>query len=207
MRFFLFWLIRFGGGGLGFLLGAVVALSASIGLVDAVISDPRTVTDLAAAGPEQVRQILVNLIFMGSVDGVLIAVLTLAGYHHSKRLALRWTGVVPADEAEAVVHPAVVQVEALSPEVRRNWVDVHPSQTSYGITVLLLLVASGAVTAYVFGYLTGNGELVAIGFLSGMTAYSSIAVLGGVVNRKVRRWVGMPPEYLAQAMFRRDAGL
>jgi hypothetical protein len=38
MRFLFFWLIRFGGGGLGFLLGAVVALSASIGLVDAVLS-------------------------------------------------------------------------------------------------------------------------------------------------------------------------
>ena len=63
------------------------------------------------------------------------------------------------------------------------------------------------MVTYVFGHLTGNGELVAIGFMSGIVAYSSIAVLGGLINRKVRRWIGMPAEYLAQAMFRRDAGL
>jgi hypothetical protein len=207
MRFFIFWLIRFGGAAIGFLLGVLVSLSLSTGMVDVMISDPRTVADLAAASPEQLREYLLNLVLMGSIDGVLTAVLTWVGYRLSRRLALRWTGVVLAGEADAVVHPAVVHVEALSPEVRKNWVDVHPSQTSYGTAVLLLLVASGAVVTYVFGHLTGSGELVAIGFMSGITAYSSIAVLGGLVNRKLRRRVGMPAEYLAQAMFRRDAGL
>jgi hypothetical protein len=49
--------------------------------------------------------------------------------------------------------------------------------------------------------------LIAMSFLAGMLSYHSIAVLGGWVNRRIRRWAGMPAEYLAQAMFRRDAGL
>ena len=174
MRFFIFWLIRFGDAAIGFLLGVVVTLSVSASIVDVMISDPRTVPDLAAASPEQLRKYLLNLALMGAIDGVLMAMLTLVRYRISRRLALRWTGVVLAGEADAVVHLAVVHVEALSPEVRKSWVDVHPFQTSYGIVVLLLLVASGAVVTYVFDHLTGAGEIVAIGFMSGIMAYSSI---------------------------------
>jgi hypothetical protein len=52
-----------------------------------------------------------------------------------------------------------------------------------------------------------GGEIVAIGFMSGILAYRSIAMPAGLINRKVRRWIEMPAEYLAQTMFRRDAGL
>jgi hypothetical protein len=174
MRFFFFWLIRFGGAAIGFLLGVLVSLDASTGMADVMICDPWAVADLAAAGPEHLRKYPLNLVLMGNIDGVLMAMLTLVGCHLSGRLALCWTGVVLAGEADAVVHPAVVHVEALSSEVRKSWVDVYPSQTCYGIVVLLLLVASGAVVTYVFDHLTGAGEIVAIGFISGIIAYSSI---------------------------------
>jgi hypothetical protein len=40
------------------------------------------------------------------------------------------------------------------------------------------------------------------------SGYNEKARVEGQIGRwKVRRWVGMPAEYLAQAMFRRDAGL
>jgi hypothetical protein len=71
MRFFFFWLIRFGGAAIGFLLDVLVSLDASTGMADVMICDPWAVADLAAAGPEHLREVLLNLIPMGFVDGVL----------------------------------------------------------------------------------------------------------------------------------------
>ena len=207
MRFFLFWLIRFAGAAAGLTLAAVSSSIVWADMLDLKIIDPNFATNLASPSSEQARLFVMDVVTLGVASSIVMTVCTLMGYRLSKRLGRYLTGVVLSDEAEAVVHPAVVQFEALSPEVRKNWVNNHPAQTFYGITLNLILFGICLLVSVLLGNIAGDGHLAFIGFLAGSASYASFAVLGGWGNRKLRRWFGLPPEFLAQAMFRRDVDL
>lgn len=54
------------------------------------------------------------------VERLLSAVAALIGWQFSKPVAFRWTAVVETEEGDAIVHPAVLYLDALAPDARQK---------------------------------------------------------------------------------------
>jgi hypothetical protein len=85
----------------------------------------------------------------------------------------------------------------------------HPSQRRYRLIIAAFLILSGAVIQPA-GTLTDASALAAwvpITYMWGLITYYVVAAFGGPINRRIRRWTGMPAEVLAHQEFGRNTGI
>lgn len=208
MRFVIYWLIRgaaaalAGGFALFFWMYALehVAISAA--------SNPAELATLATMPPDEVGAIFRHMMLLGVMGGLITAIFALGAWTISKGTAFRWTGVVLTGPGDAVVHPATITVEALSPEAREKWLATYPDKSTYGFIVLGLLILSGVMISFVLSsMLEVPGAFIGMAYLWGMLSFYEIAEFGGSINRHILRWTGYPGEALVRQQFERYAGL
>jgi hypothetical protein len=119
MHFFLYWLVR----GVCAALSGGLAMLVMLDLVDVLAVGISTAApdEWAAMTQSELTNGLKQMMLIGLTCGLMTATATLGGWRVSKRLAFHWTAVVETAEGDAVVHPAVLHINALSPEARQQW--------------------------------------------------------------------------------------
>lgn len=213
MRVFFYWLIR-AGAAAGMLVSSVFLwLLASEQMVMNAMNTPEWSAQLSSLKHDEVSLGMMNLVTFGVSGGVFAGAAALFGWVMSRGFAKKWTWVVPAGEGDAAIHPAVIHVQALSPEERQEWASGHPSHSKYVGVLAAIQLAFGALIYWFFSEVGESGDLpvnlgaiVLVGYVLGLCVFESIR-FGGWISRRVRRWTGMPAEVLAQHAFQRDAGV
>ena len=200
MRFFAYWLLR--GTGAALLGGATLMFL--LGLADYVAANSSTATpeEWASLTQTELTDGIRSLIVTGIACGLVSAVAALGGWQISKPFAFRITGVIETAEGDAIVHPAVLYLDALSPGARQKWHSSHPSLGRYRLTIATLLATSGTLVIQPASALSDITAFVPIAYLWGLLSYHIVAAFGG----RVQRWTGLPAEVLAHRAFGRDAG-
>lgn len=163
MRFFAYWLLRGSGAAL---LGGT-ALMLLLGLADYVATNSSTATpaDWSSLTQAELKEGIRSLMVTGITCGLTAAVAALIGWQFSKPIAYRWTDVVETADGDAIVHPAVVYLDALSPDARQKWHACHPALGRYRLTIVALLVASGALVIQPASALSDIAAFVPIAYL------------------------------------------
>lgn len=138
-----------------------------LGLADYVAANSSTATpaDWSSLTQVELKEGVRSLLGTGITCGLAAAVAALIGWQLSKPIAYRWTAVVETAEVDAIVHSAVLYLDTLSPDSRRKWQACHPALGRYRLTIVALLVASGALVIQPTSALSEIAAFVPITYL------------------------------------------